>query len=326
MPGDCLKIFFLNVGQGDTICGLLPDGHSFIVDVFNEHKVNEFIDDFKINECEFILISHHDIDHFGKIVNLVNNSNLGIKKIFRNHDVSPKSKHYKNYLDFLKKIHEWKNSGRINAVSFTDTDTSINASCSGVDISVLHPENSFTSLMIEEDKRNESSIVLKIVFKGKTFILTGDIEELGINELIKNNEDLKCDILKVPHHGAWPDNDSLVSLIDKTTPDYAVISVGTTNTYKHPDDRTIKALTSNGIKVFCTQATEKCFENIEKTREQVLRVYQKHELNCDDLDKPEECVCAGDVVFTIDDEGITVTPDNTVNEKIKTFFENRLCK
>ena len=42
-------------------------------------------------------------------------------------------------------------------------------------------------------------------------------------------------------------------------PRHAVVSVGTANTYGHPSDMVIRALTGNNVPVMCTQITSRCF-------------------------------------------------------------------
>ena len=51
--------------------------------------------------------------------------------------------------------------------------------------------------------QNNSSITARITFDGKTFLLTGDINWVAQDVLLKNysTEELHCDILQVSHHG-----------------------------------------------------------------------------------------------------------------------------
>ena len=49
---------------------------------------------------------------------------------------------------------------------------------------------------------NNRSLVVKIRYKGCTWLLTGDIEKEGIERLLARGVDLRADILKIPHHGS----------------------------------------------------------------------------------------------------------------------------
>jgi competence protein ComEC len=53
------------------------------------------------------------------------------------------------------------------------------------------------------------------------------------------------DVLKVAHHGS--DDAGLASLLDRTAPRLAVISVGANNPYVHPTPETLATLAEHGI-------------------------------------------------------------------------------
>ena len=62
--------------------------------------------------------------------------------------------------------------------------------------------------------------------------------------------DLNCNVLSIGHHGSatatsW-------DFLEKTVPEYAVISCGTGNSYGHPDKDTMDKLQSMGIQVYRT--------------------------------------------------------------------------
>ena len=70
--------------------------------------------------------------------------------------------------------------------------------------------------------QNNSSIVAKITFDGKTFLLTGDIAFVARDVLFANYDDetLKSDILQVSHHGLNP----LGDLYEKVAPSISLYS------------------------------------------------------------------------------------------------------
>jgi competence protein ComEC len=49
---------------------------------------------------------------------------------------------------------------------------------------------------------NNNSLVLKIIFKQISFLLCADLEEEGMKQLLASNENLKADVIKIPHHGS----------------------------------------------------------------------------------------------------------------------------
>lgn len=67
-----------------------------------------------------------------------------------------------------------------------------------VHIKILFPTNE----LIEENILNNNSLVAKLECKDFKMLFTGDIESVAEEKLINmyENDELKADILKVPHH------------------------------------------------------------------------------------------------------------------------------
>lgn len=67
-----------------------------------------------------------------------------------------------------------------------------------IKIKILFPDND----IITENILNNNSLVFKFEYKNFKMLFTGDIEEVAENKLLKmyHNNELKADILKVPHH------------------------------------------------------------------------------------------------------------------------------
>ena len=62
---------------------------------------------------------------------------------------------------------------------------------------------------------NEYSLVMRAEGPGFSMLLTGDVEEEGEEMLMGCAEDLACDILKVPHHGGFcEENEEFISMVD----------------------------------------------------------------------------------------------------------------
>ena len=76
-------------------------------------------------------------------------------------------------------------------------------------------------------------------------LFTGDIEQEAEKDLAGILEELKVDILKVPHHGS---NTSLsMEFLKKVNFKTALISVGKNNYYGHPNEETILKLQNKKI-------------------------------------------------------------------------------
>jgi competence protein ComEC len=89
---------------------------------------------------------------------------------------------------------------------------------------------------------NAHSLVLLARWRRFRILLTGDAEA----ELAPVHPG-DVDVLKVAHHGS--EDAGLPRLLEETTPELAVISVGADNPYGHPAPETLAALTDAGVPV-----------------------------------------------------------------------------
>ncbi|MCL5021799.1 MAG: MBL fold metallo-hydrolase [Nitrospirae bacterium] len=232
--------------------GVLPEGKGyFLVDVANAERVFEFFKESQI--FEFIVITHSHADHLKGLYNLIENWGFKSRRLYINFDRGPNAQPSQEYIHVLRNLEVWRSDFKLESLPI-NTATEINNI--PLSITILHPTYSFLAKMIAEQKLNEASVVLKLSYKDRVIILTGDIEKKGINELISNCRNaLKCDLLKIPHHGAYSADNSLEALVDSTRPKFAVISSGQ-NKFNHPSEKSIEYLAKKQIKIFHTSSRE----------------------------------------------------------------------
>jgi competence protein ComEC len=87
---------------------------------------------------------------------------------------------------------------------------------------------------------NDTSIVLRLTMGDLSFLLTGDITEVGETALIRSGADLDSSVLKIAHHGSLTSTSP--PFVRRTTPLVDVISVGADNSYGHPTDEVLSRL------------------------------------------------------------------------------------
>ena len=102
----------------------------------------------------------------------------------------------------------------------------------------------------ETGNYNDMSIVIKVTYKGVSFLLTGDAEETAETQMLEAGCDLKADVLKVGHHGGSDATGE--AFLAAVAPEYAVISCGYRNEYGHPSQEVLTRLQKHGIMVFRT--------------------------------------------------------------------------
>ena len=107
-----------------------------------------------------------------------------------------------------------------------------------IKFNVLFP----TSDLIQENVINNNSLVVKLEYKDFKMLFTGDIEEIAEERLLKlyDKEELKADILKVPHHGSK--TSSSQKFLEAVSPKLALIGVGENNKFGHPNDEVLNRI------------------------------------------------------------------------------------
>jgi len=114
-----------------------------------------------------------------------------------------------------------------------------------VGFKVLHPGTDFVSA-----KENDWSCVLKIDAPGGRVLLTGDVEYRAEMALLSSGEDLRVEVLQVPHHGSKTSSD--VRFVAAVDPKVAVVSAGYRNAFKHPRPEVVARYVARGVQVFDT--------------------------------------------------------------------------
>lgn len=87
---------------------------------------------------------------------------------------------------------------------------------------------------------NERSLVMKLSFGRRSFLLPGDITEISETRLVGSRFDLKSDVLFVPHHGG--SRSSTIPFLEMVKPQIAIISCGFDNVFRLPHPETLRRL------------------------------------------------------------------------------------
>jgi hypothetical protein len=101
------------------------------------------------------------------------------------------------------------------------------------------------------DNANNSSVVVRFRLGQASFLITGDLEQDGIGELVRRfgaSGELRADVYEVGHHGSW--NATTKALLDAVQPKLALIAMGqvvredtwSAWAYGHPRIETIELL------------------------------------------------------------------------------------
>ncbi len=230
IEGDDLQIYFLDVGQADSI--LIKDGDkNMLVDAGNNEDGENLVNYFKslgITDFEYVIGTHPHEDHIGGMDDIINNFDIG--KYYMP-DAITTTATFESVLDAL--------SNKYLTFDIPEQDEVI--SLNNATIKFLYSGKNTSDL-------NNTSIVFKLTYGNKKFLFTGDATSTTERKIL--DKDLSSDVLKVGHHGSQ--YSTTENFLDKVNPNYAVISVGQNNTYNHPRKETLNKLQERNIKVYRT--------------------------------------------------------------------------
>lgn len=204
--------------SGDAIYIESPDGKNMLIDAGIElvgPKLAEFLQELEVEHIDYGIATHPHHDHIGGYLSLLYTHDVGQL-------LTANVPHITNtYQRFMEVIEDRK----VDLQYVEDGDTFM----LGKDVKVeimnpeqgTHPDRLPDQLSTEDI--NNLSLVVKLTYRNRSFLFTGDIYKEREYELVERyGERLNADMLDAPHHG---DSTSSAPLFLQTVrPQYTVIS------------------------------------------------------------------------------------------------------
>lgn len=130
--------------------------------------------------------------------------------------------------------------------------------CKKGDIIILDAETKMEVLsplgfekdILSQQSLNNSSLMLKLMYRNVKVLLTGDSEIPVEQRMLEQGLNLKADLVKIGHHGSISSTGQ--EFLDSVKPKFAVISVGVNNKFGHPSQFVVDRIEEKGIKLFRT--------------------------------------------------------------------------
>lgn len=231
-PMDGLYVHYIDVGQGDSelIC---CNGEYMLIDAGVSSAgdtVVEYIKNLGIEKLDYVVCTHGHADHCGGLDEVV--ENLDVDTVF----TSPYAGDSSAYEKFTEAV---------ESASLT-----LDVPDYGVKYSLGQAQFEFIGPLSDHTNVNDDSLVMRLVYGDTSFLFTGDITATAEKELIEDGENLKCDVLKVAHHGS--SGSSCYQFIYEAEPKIGVISCGKDNDYGHPHEETLSRLSDADVTVYRT--------------------------------------------------------------------------
>lgn len=242
-----LTVSFVDVGQGDCAVVQLPNGKVWVIDGGgirgSDWDVGRFIVapylwSQGIHRIEALFLSHPHHDHYKGLGFLAEKFEPAV--LFTNGDTAPEAEDLE-WQTFLSRVAK----GKVEVRKVTRQTEPLEES--GVRLEFLAPGPKGT---VPHFDPNDNSVVMRLAFRNVAILFPGDLMESGEYLLMESKPNLRADILKIGHHGS--ETSTTTAFLASINPKYAVISVGTYNSYGMPDQTVIERLQKKGVQVFRT--------------------------------------------------------------------------
>jgi competence protein ComEC len=247
VPG-VLELTAIDVGQGDSLFVAFPDGHLMLVDggglaaMGHKHEpkldvgedvVSPWLWSRSIRHLDVIVATHAHEDHV-----------LGLHAV----------------IDNFHPRELWTGASPSSPVQ----DALLaHARRAGMLIHPMHAGETFRfgetrglalapviDYIPAETPGNNDSLVLRLEYGRRSFVLAGDMESPVEYRLVEDGALQHCDVLKVGHHGSK--TSSTEPFLDAVHPAFGLISDGVDNLFHHPHQQVLDRLAAHHIEVFRT--------------------------------------------------------------------------
>lgn len=246
-------IRFMDVGQGDAAL-ISSNGKTAVIDTGTPTAATAFAS--KLYSCDVesldaALISHFHDDHYGGLEYIY--SAFPIKNL-----LIPDVNKTEENTQVVRRISGLVETGGGNVYTVVE-GTNFKVGDFTVTVIGYYPD------LKEENNR---SVFAMAEIDDVKFLFTGDAEKEAEYRIIENAVDIKCDVLKVGHHGS--SSSSTKKFLKYADPDYCVISVGLGNQYSHPADSVLSRFEKEKLKVYRTDLLGDITFNVEDGEISVL--------------------------------------------------------
>ncbi|MGH9617180.1 MAG: DNA internalization-related competence protein ComEC/Rec2 [Acidobacteriaceae bacterium] len=242
-----LEVTAIDVGQGDSLLIVTPDGHTLLVDAggpiggphtedaqfdIGEDVVSQYLWWRHIRSLDAVALTHAHSDHMGGMPAVL--ENFHPKTLWVGHN--PMIPEYRALLALARQE-------KIPVERMVAGDRFL---FGGIHVRVLAPAANYQP---GARASNDDSLVMRIRYEKTAALLEGDAEA-PVEEQMVATEPLSAGLLKVGHHGS--NTSTIPSFLAAVHPEFAVISAGRHNPFGHPKVSVLDELGAAHVRVYRT--------------------------------------------------------------------------
>jgi competence protein ComEC len=243
-----LEVTAIDVGQGDSLLVVTPDGRTLLVDAggpiggeraassqfdVGEDVVSEYLWHRRIRGLDAVALTHAHSDHMGGMPAILRNFHPRTLWVGKNPPIP-------DYESLLAQAAQEKIPVRIMTAGLVFP-------FGGARVRILAPAASYQP---GDRASNDDSLVMRVRYRKTAALLEGDAEAPVEEQMVAADEPLAAGLLKVGHHGSSTSTTPL--FLAAVHPEFAVISVGRRNPFGHPRVPVLDELGQAHVRVYRT--------------------------------------------------------------------------
>ena len=275
---NCMKITFLDVGQGDAIVVQSETGHTYLIDggSSSNNKIAEYqlIPYLKYNgidtiECAFV--SHLDEDHYNGILYLLQSGKregIQVKQLILSaadikdesyQEICAAANRNMTEVSYMKRGDYLQDEKLLIECLYPICDTTVSER-NEASLALAVRYDTFLGVFMGDLGTEQEMVIMKQEVEEKeqeqeTMMVKREAEEKEQEQetmMVKREAvgNVTCILLKAGHHGSR--YSSSRAFLEWVKPDVTVISCGEDNSYGHPHDETLQRLENIDSEVLAT--------------------------------------------------------------------------
>ena len=317
----------LDVGHGSA-CVLLVGDEVVVFDAGPGTGLLEFLKQQEIQHLKTVFLSHADQDHIGAVAQLIATKIAKVDRVVVNSDSIKKTDTWDDLVYELAQQHQ---SGEIRFDIGLVAGTIEKYSAGTIKSEVVAPNPYLAAKgpgAVNRSGRkittNTISAVLRLSSSsGPVALLAGDLDDLGLEELLGSGIPIEAPVLVFPHHGGKLRSTKIIQFVDRlcgaVKPHTVVFSIGR-GRYKTPNPEVVHAVRSAlpASRIICTQLSENCALDLPVEQ-------QRHLGPAFAVGAADRRCCGGSIIVDLDDPTYIVPDIEKHQEFVAEVTETPLC-